>query len=57
MIKIVRIALGEEAKRCEGDGFSNLVAKIKLLLQENEPDKINKSVEETNKEKQELLAL
>ena len=36
---------------------SNLVAKIKLLLQENKSDKSNESLEETNKKKQELLEL
>ena len=57
LIKIVRNALEEKASECEGDGFSNLVAKIKLLLQENESDKSNESLEETNTKKQELLEL
>ena len=57
LIKIVCNALEEEASECEGDGFSNLVAKIKLLLQKNKSDKSNESLEETNKKKQELLEL
>ena len=57
LIKIVRNALEGEASECEGDGFSNLVAKIKLLLQEKKSDKSNESLEETNKKKQELLEL
>ena len=36
LIKIVCNALEEEASECEGDGFSNLVAKIKLLLQKKQ---------------------
>ena len=57
LIKIVRNALEEEASKCEEDGFSNLVAKIKLLLQENKSDKSNESLEEINEKKQELLEL
>ena len=38
----------------QGRWVLNLVAKIKLLLQENELDKIIKSVGEANKKKQEF---
>lgn len=57
LIKIIRIAFEDEASKCDGEGFTNLVVKIKSLLHEQTLDESNESSKETEKKKQELLEL
>ncbi len=57
LIKIIRTAFEDEASKCEEEGFSGLVEKIKSLLYEQTLDKNNESSEEAKKKKQELLEL
>ena len=57
LIKIIRTAFEDEASKCEEEGFSGLVEKIKSLLYEQTLDKNNESSEEAKKKKQELIEL